>query len=79
MHELENGTVSIRDGRVVLTATPFPKEQGRVTQGAIVANKLLAGALTEIKRRQEARITERLSARMTVREKAILCRGADPL
>ncbi len=62
----------------MLTATPFSKEQGRVTQGAIVANKLLAGALTEIKRQQEARATERLSGRMTLREKAILRRRADP-
>jgi transposase len=72
VHELENGAVSIRAGRVVLAATPFPKEQGRVTQGAIVANKLLAGALTEIKRQQETRANERLSRRMSRREKEIL-------
>ena len=40
-------------GRVELPATPFPKDEARVSQGAIISNKLLSGALTDIKRQQE--------------------------
>jgi len=74
VHETEDGEVSIRNGHIELPATPFPKEQARVSQGAIVGNKLVAGALAEIKRKQEAQANKRLSGRMTLRDKEILRR-----
>ena len=50
--EYEDGRVSIRFQGVALAARPFHKD-GCVTQGSIVENKLLSGALTEIRKRQQ--------------------------
>jgi transposase len=74
VHETEDGDISIRNGPIELPATAFPMEQACVSQGAIVSNKLLAGALTEIKQRQEVQAQQRLAGRMTLRDKAILRR-----
>ena len=49
VREHEDGAVRIYLGDVELAARPFPKDN-RVSQGAIVSNKLLAGALTVIQR-----------------------------
>lgn len=56
---------------------PFPfrefgKEDARVTQGAIVSNKLLAGALQHIKDQQAARDAEKLRRLRTHRERKLL-------
>jgi len=50
--EYEDGRVSIRFEGIALVARPFHKD-GCVTQGTIVENKLLSGALTEIRKRQQ--------------------------
>jgi hypothetical protein len=48
VRESQDGTVRIFHDDVELPARPFPKDN-RVYQGAIVAHKLLAGALTVIR------------------------------
>lgn len=53
-----------------LAARPFPKDN-RVNHGAIVSNKLLAGALTVIQAQQQERDQRALEERrMTRRERA---------
>jgi hypothetical protein len=54
VREHESGEVRIFLGSVELPARPFPKDS-RVTQGAVVSNKLLAAALTAIQGQQKER------------------------
>jgi len=69
--EYEDGRVSIRFQGVALAARPFHKD-GSVTQGSIVENKLLSGALTEIRKRQQQREQELVRSAKTKREKRIV-------
>jgi transposase len=70
VYETENGHVSIRQGALTLPATAFPRQQARVTQGAIAENKLLGAVLSEIRYRQLARDETALkSKKVTLREK----------
>jgi hypothetical protein len=69
--EYEDGRVSIRFQGVALAARPFHKD-GCVTQGAIVENKLLSGALTEIRKRQQQKEYELVKSAKTKREKRIV-------
>ncbi len=70
VYENEDGHVSIRHGSTVLPAKTFPKEQARVTQAAIVENKLLGAVLSEIRERQLLRDKKALrSKKLTLREK----------
>jgi len=69
--EYEDGRVSIRFEGVALAARPFHKD-GCVTQGAIVENKLLSGALTEIRKRQQQKEYELVKSAKTKREKRIV-------
>jgi transposase len=69
--EYEDGRVSIRFQGVVLAARPFHKD-GCVTQGSIVENKLLSGALTEIRKRQQQKEQELVKSAKTKREKRIV-------
>ncbi len=72
VRESQDGTVRIFHGDVELPARPFPKDN-RVTQGAIVSHKLLAGALTVIQGQQQERDRQRLEEqRLTRRERAHL-------
>ena len=50
--ELSDGTVQARHGGKLLPLTRFGKDDAEITQGAIVSNKLLAGALQFIKDKQ---------------------------
>jgi hypothetical protein len=50
--ELSDGTVQPRHAGKLLPLTRFGKDDAEITQGAIVSNKLLAGALQFIKDRQ---------------------------
>ena len=52
-------------------ARPFHKH-GCVTQGAIVEKKLLSGALTEIRKRQQQKEKELVKSAKTKREKRIV-------
>ena len=67
----EDGRVSIRFQGVALSARPFHKD-GCVTQGSIVENKLLSGALTEIRKRQQQKEHELVQSAKTKREKRIV-------
>lgn len=69
--EYEDGRVSIRYRGVALAARPFHKD-GSVTQASIVENKLLSGALTEIRKRQQHREQELVRSAKTKREKRIV-------
>ena len=69
--EYEDGRVSIRFEGVALAARPFHKD-GCVTQGSIVENKLLSGALTEIRKRQQQKEHELVKSAKTKREKRIV-------
>jgi hypothetical protein len=63
--------VSIRYRGVALAARPFHKDVC-VTQGSIVENKLLSGALTEIRKRQQQKEQELVRSAKTKREKRIV-------
>jgi len=77
--EYEDGGVSIRYRGVPLAARPFHKD-GCVTQASIVENKLLSGALTEIRKRQQQREQELVRSAKSKREKRIVAdRFADRL
>jgi hypothetical protein len=69
--EFEDGRVSIRFQGVALAAHPFHKD-GCVTQGSIVENKLLSGALTEIRKRQQQKEHELVKSAKSKREKRIV-------
>jgi hypothetical protein len=69
--EYEDGRVSIRFQGVALAARPFHKD-GCVTQGSIVENKLLSGALTEIRKRQQRKEKALVKSAKTKREKRIV-------
>jgi hypothetical protein len=69
--EYEDGRVSIRFEGGALAARPFHKD-GCVTQGAIVENKLLGGALTEIRKRQQQKEKALVKSAKTKREKRIV-------
>jgi hypothetical protein len=69
--EYEDGRVSIRFEGVALAARPFHKD-GCVTQGSIVENKLLSGALTEIRKRQQHKEQELVRSAKSKREKRIV-------
>jgi len=69
--EYEDGGVSIRFQGIALAARPFHKD-GCVTQASIVENKLLSGALTEIRKRQQQREHELVRSAKTKREKRIV-------
>ncbi len=69
--EYEDGRVSIRFEGIALVARPFHKD-GCVTQGTIVENKLLSGALTEIRKRQQQKEQELVRSAKSKREKRIV-------
>jgi transposase len=69
--EYEDGRVSIRFQGVALAARPFHKD-GCVTQGAIVENKLLSGALIEIRKRQQQKEQALVRSAKSKREKRIV-------
>lgn len=68
VRETEDGEVVIEHKGVALPARAFEKD-ARVRQGAIVDNKVLAAALTDIQRQQQERDARVLATkRMTLRE-----------
>lgn len=72
VYEDEAGNVELRDGLVVLPATAFDRE-ARVSNGAIVENKLLGAALRQIQIEQQRRDAERLAkGGLTKRDKRLL-------
>jgi hypothetical protein len=81
VYEYEDGAIVLRcDGRL-LSHVEHRKDDAHVTQGDIVSNKLLAGALSAIAEKQKERDAVQLSKeKMTVRDKKrILQRRATAL
>ncbi len=70
--ELSDGTVQARHGGTLLPLTRFSKDDAQITQGAIVSNKMLAGALQFIKDKQAEKDVEKLAKLRTKREKRLL-------
>ncbi len=71
VYEFEDGTVSIRFEGKELPARPFHKDR-RVSQGAIVENKLLSAALEHIRKQQEGHEEAQLRSAKTKRDKALV-------
>jgi hypothetical protein len=70
VHEDEHGTITIRHEGRELSHRAHPKENARITQGAIVENKRLGAALQWIAEQQRHRDVERLADRkVTLRGK----------
>ena len=70
--ELNDGTVQARHDGKVLSMKSFSKDDAQITQGAIVSNKLLSGALQHIKDKQATKDLEKLNKARTKREKRLL-------
>ena len=70
--ESRDGTVELRVGAKAFPFREFEKDDARITQGAIVSNKLLAGALQQIKLQQAARDADKLRRLRTHREPQLL-------
>jgi len=64
--------LQLRVGSRSFPFTEFNKDDARVTQGAIVSNKLLAGALQQIKEQQAVRDADKLRRLRTHRERQLL-------
>jgi hypothetical protein len=75
--ELRDGTVHVRAGTRSFAVTEFDKDDARISQGAIVSNKLLAGALQHIKREQKKKDTEKLRRLRTKRDRRLLLRRVE--
>jgi len=70
--ELSDGTVQARHSGKLFPMTRFGKDDAEIAQGAIVSNKLLAGALQHIKDKQAQKDAEKLAKLKTKREKRLL-------
>jgi len=71
VHELEDGDVFIRFEGKELSARAFDKDR-RVSQGAIVENKLLGAALQHIREQQAGQQEARLASAKTIRDKRLV-------
>lgn len=70
--ELSDGTVQARHAGKLLPLTRFGKDDAEITQGAILSNKLLAGALQFIKDKQAEKDVAKLAKLRTKRERRLL-------
>jgi len=70
--ELDDGTIQVRHAGKVLPTTQFGKEDANITQGAVVASKLLGGVLQQIKDKQAKRDSAKFDKLRTHREKRLL-------
>ena len=68
--------MQVRSGSRSFQVTEFGKDEARISQGAIVDNKLLDGALHHIKEQQKVREAEKLQQLCTQREKQLLRKRA---
>ena len=59
------------DGKI-LSMRSFSRDDAQITQGAIVSNKLLSGALQQIKDKQAKKDSEKLEKARTKRERRLL-------
>jgi hypothetical protein len=70
--ELDDGTIQVRHAGKVLPTTQFGKEDANITQGAVVASKLLGGVLQHIKDKQAKKDSVTFDKLRTRREKRLL-------
>ena len=69
--ESKDGSLQLRVGSRSFPFTESNKDDARVTQGAIVSNKLLAGALQQIKEQQAVRDADKLRRLRAHRERQL--------
>lgn len=69
--ELHDGTIQVRHQGRHLPVTAFAKDDAQVTQGAIVSNKLLAGALQHIKNEPAKKDSAKLAKLRTKRDRRL--------
>lgn len=62
----------MRDGSTSFPFTEFGKDDARISQGAVVSNKLLSGALEDIKQQQAIKDAEKLRGLRTRRDRTLL-------
>ena len=73
VHESEDGEVRICHGMLEFPARPFPRDDARIGQGAVVEHKLLSAVFEHIRQKQRERDQRRLaSGKLTLRERALL-------
>jgi hypothetical protein len=78
VHEHADGTITIHHAHRVLDHHAHPKDEARITQGAIVGNKRLADTLEWIAEQQRQRDRDRLvNPKITLREKKRIRMAAD--
>jgi hypothetical protein len=78
VHEHADGTITIHHAHRVLAHHAQPKDEARITQGAIVGNKRLADTLEWIAEQQRQRDLDRLAnPKITLREKKRIRMAAD--
>jgi hypothetical protein len=70
--ELDDGTIQVRHAGKVLPTTQFGREDANITQGAVVASKLLGGVLQQIKDKQAKKDSDNFDKLRTQREKRLL-------
>jgi homeodomain-containing protein len=75
--ELRDGTVQFRAGARSFPVRAFDKDEARISQGAIVSNKLLAGALQHIRQKQKTKDAQKLRCLRTTRDKRLLRKRAE--
>jgi hypothetical protein len=69
--EFKDGSLQLRFDSRSFPFTELNKDDARVTQGAIVSNKLLAGALQPIKEQQAVRDADKLRRLRTHRKRQL--------
>jgi hypothetical protein len=78
VHEHADGTITLHHAGRVLGHHAHPKDQARITQGAIVENKRLADTLEWIAAQQRQRDLDRLAnPKITLRERKRIRMAAD--
>jgi hypothetical protein len=74
--ELDDGTIQVRHAGKVLPVAQFGREDLNITQGAVVASKLLGGVLEQIKDKQAKKDSDKFGKLRTQREKRLFLQRA---
>ena len=70
--ELDGGTIQVRHAGKVLPMRQVGKDDANITQGAVVANKMLAGVLQQIKDKQAQKDSDKFDKLRYRRDKRLL-------
>ena len=69
--ELDDGTIQVRHAGKVLPMTQFGKDDANIAQSAVVANKMLARVLQQIKDTQAKKDSDKFDKLRSQREKRL--------